>query len=200
MPSPAHKCGSALTNYWCFRCNLSRGVGVDGAVWKRRDTLPIKLSKTKLSKCQHANRCRYTNFDRISIFLMDTFWEITRLCSNILEPTRLCPETLVPTHVCAHTCFCTYIFVPSRQWQTRLCPDTYLVPWHAIIKWRNIPVGILLVIAELKLNNHILLRFANNSWACLYFHKSSWLLINLVDTIIISLLNFEQGHDRVWPQ
>ena len=94
----------------------------------------------------------------------------TRLCPDTIVPThvcartRLCPHTFVSTHVCAHTRLCPHMFVPrhicvltcynrvvtivSGQKRVRLCPDTYLVPWHAVIKKRNIAVGMLLVIAE----------------------------------------------------
>ena len=80
-------------------------------------------------------------------FMCSMQWmETTRLCPYILEPTRLCSDTFVPTHVYAQKCLCPHTFVPRHVYaqtclctdtvvpRTRLCPHTYLVPWHVIIK------------------------------------------------------------------
>ena len=51
-----------------------------------------------------------------------------------------------------------------------------------------------MVIAEQQLNNHMSLRFANNTLVCLCLHASIRLMHNLVDANKIA-----HGHSRVWP-
>ena len=120
---------------------------------------------------------------------------------HVCAQTRLCPHTCVPRHICGLSCY-------------NRVPDTFLELWHVIIKLQNIPVGILPVNAEQKLNNHISLFFRQQQLSMLVFSLMK-LQHNLVDTIIIILLLSKDmivsghnswwgtnvsGHKRAWPQ
>ena len=67
------------------------------------------------------------------------------------------------SHICAHTGL-----IPHDFAQTSLCPDAYFVPWHVIVKLRNIPVEILLVIAEQNFHcslYHVLLNLKRGTFS-----------------------------------
>ena len=97
--------------------------------------------------CAHTRLCPHTIVPTHDCAL-------TCLCQDTIVPihdcvhTRLCPHTFVPTHVCAHTSLCPHMFVPKSCGHNHVWAETCtFVSRYVIIKYRNIPVGILLVIA-----------------------------------------------------
>ena len=117
----------------------------------------------------------------------DTFVPIhiyaqTRLFPGMFVPRRvcaqrLCPGTFVPRQVCAQAHLCPYMIVPTRLCTYMTLPIYIVITTLAIIleigntNIRNISEGILLVIAEQLLNNHISLRFTNNTLVYMCLHQ-----------------------------
>ena len=119
----------------------------------------------------------------------------TRLCPHT---THLCPDTFGPWHIWALTCYNRVVTIVFGQKCVRLCPETFLpryifgalTCYNKLTRYSS---------SNTAGDCWTQVKFANNSWACLCFHQSSWHKINLVDTIIILLLTKDMivsGHNN----
>ena len=115
---------------------------IDSSVVIKGDLTFVLIEPTRLCPHDCAHTIVPTYVCAQALLSQDTF-----VPKHVCAQTRLFPDLFVPTHVCTQARLCPHTFVPRHDCVQTRCSDMFL-HWHVKIKLRNIPLGILLVIAE----------------------------------------------------